>query len=346
MTLWASKSVCVAAVLAALSLVAAQATPGLAAERLEIPIYQTVVKGHGGNGNRYWVWLKIGDGEAIKATLDTGSSGLMVLASGVAAADELPQSVPIRQSYSAGDVLTGHQTEAQLAIGEAQSLDAVGFGMITSASCVPQIPSCAAAETSFDDYRIQSEGYRGQGFQAILGVALGVNIGPNPLPNPLAALAGQWTIELPGPGWSTPGKIVLNPDEKDLRGYRLFDLENSARRWQGAQRSQISGCATGRDNGARLCGGISFDTGAGSLVVETADHDEFASIQTGGEITFKFGEGASALSWRANVPADAVHQSNITRGELPANIIIGYPFFWKFSVYYDYNGDRIGLRPR
>ncbi len=332
-------------IVAALAL-AVQQGPASAAERLEIPIYQTVVKGHGGNGIRYWVWIKIGDGERLKASLDTGSSGLMVLASGVPAPDELPQSVAVKSSYSAGDVLVGRQTEALLAVGEAQSNDPVGFGLITNASCVRQVPDCAAAKSSFDDYRIQSEGYPGQGFQAILGVALGVTIGDNPLPNPLAALAGQWTIELPGPGWFTPGKIVLNPDEKDLRGYKVFDLEASARRWQGAQRSQISGCATGRDNGARLCGGVSFDSGAGNIVIETADPDEFAGMQNGGQLAFEFGDGAPALSWRVNAAPDAVHQSNVSGGEAPANFIVGYPFFWKFGVYYDYNGDRIGLKPR
>ncbi len=328
------------------SIQAAWTNPGFASERVVLPIYQDVVHGHGGDGFRYWLWLTIGNEKPMKVLLDTGSSGLFVLASGLTDPDTLPVAGRVTASYDYGDVLLGRKSKSIIAFGKVKSLRPVRFGLVTSTDCAAAKPDCIASRTNFEDYRIVSEGIAGQGYSAIAGVSLGVDLGADPLPNPFTGVAQSWVIELPTPGQWTAGKLILNPDERDLVGYQTFEVVSDAHNWQGAIRSGIPGCVAEGDSGESVCGGISFDSGANSILVDTRDDDLFQTLQNAGSYAFEFGDGENKPVWRAQIPPNAFVQTDLGQGRAPLKITLGYHVMWNFRIFYDYAGDTVGLKQR
>jgi hypothetical protein len=317
-----------------------------AAERIEVPIYQEVVQGHGGKGIRYWVWLKVGDENRMKALLDTGSGGLYVLATGLNDPDALTVVGKVRAAYDFGEVLIGRKVEGSITIGNATASEPMQFGLITSARCSPGKQGCVASQSSFKDYRIVSEGRPGQGYTAILGASLGPDLQSDEVPNPLTGVAQSWVVDLPRPGDWLPGKLILNPTERDLTGFQSFDLVSDVQNWRGANRSGIAACIAEGEAGDRVCGAISFDSGANSIDVETRNDDLLQSLRNAGTYDFEFGEGDNKLVWHADIPPNAFVQTDIRHGEAPLTIKMGYHIMWDFRVYYDFDGDRVGLKKR
>ncbi len=328
------------------SVVAALATASWAAARVEVPIQQSAVSGNNAKGSRYWVWLSIGGEAPLKAMLDTGSAGLMVLANGLSEPDDLPGSGEVSSAFGAGDVLAGQQARAVLTLGDARSRRPIKFGLVTSASCVPQVPKCAAAQSSFADYRIASEGRASQGFQAILGISFGVSAGANSLPNPLATIASNWIVELPLPGSNEPGRLILNPGRAERSGFQIFALDDSARNWNGPLRAGIAGCVLTGSAGTRHCGVIGFDSGAQSVLVETADSRLFATIRNAGAYVFEFGEPEAGLRWPTRLPPFYFQQQNMAGGRAPLSLILGYALFEHFAIHFDADNETVGLRQR
>jgi hypothetical protein len=220
------------------------------------------------------------------------------------------------------------------------------LGLFFSASCKPERPKCGAAGVKLADYRIASAGIAGKGFQAILGIGIGSDRDPNPL---LEAGAKRWIIEVPEIGSKAPGRLILNPDDKDLFGFYFSSLSLHSSQLKMAYRSSIDGCLIARKSGERLCGPILFDTGSTSLDLMIEDDAKFARFHNARYYTLEFGEGKQKLSWQFEALARAVAQLTPEHaGAQPGQILIsaGMPPCIHFRVLYDYERDTIALKPR
>jgi hypothetical protein len=338
MTSWRPLALACSLALAALSV------PATAQERAVITLHQTVATGAGGTGYRFWVWVRLGNGEEpIKAMLDTGSTGLLVLASGIANADDFDLGERFQKAFGAGDVLEGRAAKAALTFGEGPEGEAAArgeFGLVTSAACVPQMPGCAASTSAFADYRIASEGRSGQGFGAILGIAPG----RIEIDHPFKRLAKRWILSLPPQTEGGTGRLILNPGKSETAEFKRFELHDSARIWQGPLHAGIPGCVV-PSGGKRACGIIAIDSGATSITVETADVALFDRIRKAGQYEFQFGDDDPVL-WRVTAQPSAFERTSMSGGQAPLSIVVGYQALLENDLYIDSGRGVVGLKPR
>ncbi|HUB95035.1 MAG TPA: hypothetical protein VL993_03910 [Stellaceae bacterium] len=184
--------------------------------RVAVPIYRHRLDD---NNVRFWVWTRIGNGAPIETFLDTGSVGLRVLTRAAAAGQYETLGLSIAQAFAGDDVLVGPLANAIVGIGDATTSMPVTVQIVTSVRC-DQIPrGCAAAQVSFSDYGIGGDGFRGEGFDAMLGISMRHLTMPEVV-NPLLAAGGQrWIVILPRPDTFSPGTLIINPDANDLAGF-------------------------------------------------------------------------------------------------------------------------------
>jgi hypothetical protein len=156
-----------------------------------------------------WTSLRIA-GRDVEAMVDTGSTGLVVLATAIDAAGVRSKGKVRPFSYADGERFTGYAARAPILFTDPSSdIDII---VISAATCMPSLPRCPAAQspvapnaTNFANYRINGPG----GFQAILGLGLG----SHPYPSFIGSGIKRWIVDTPH------RKIILNPDDNDLAGF-------------------------------------------------------------------------------------------------------------------------------
>ena len=233
------------------------ALPGaaIAGDRVELPVRAVTLSD---GTHRFGVPLTI-DGHMVETGLDTGSTGLRVMARGLPGSTAKGSAT--RYSYAVGTQFEGEAIAVPVA-----------FGSVTGSVKVQRIDrlSCTAAKRNCpvrrnDDpatFGIQGNGLPNEGFVAILGI----NFRSDTVPNPFEALGvRRWIVDLPRPGDTGPGRIILNPTDADVAGfteYRLLADDNS-----------LAGCIAGPQPLGQICGPATLDSGAPGLrVVDPKPH--------------------------------------------------------------------------
>ncbi len=196
--------------------------PRTDAARVEVPISQVKLP----DGTiRYWVPVRVGRGKPIHAMLDTGSSGLRVLAAALSPGDyeETPQTQ--QYHYASGVTLEGPLARAAVRVGTLRA-GKILVQVVKSVHCGARKAHCAAAHLAPGQYRIGGDGLAGQGFEAILGVSV-----RSPLTgaavNPLAGIGEQaWVVELPLPTAPADahGTLLVNPTAADRAGFQMLPV--------------------------------------------------------------------------------------------------------------------------
>jgi len=337
---------CVHAWLLALVLVGASSAG--AAERVEVPLDQRVLS----DGNiRYFVDVSVAGHPPIAAMVDTGSTGLRILANVVP--DSVFTSISDQASvygYGSGVRLNGVVATLRAGLGRLSGLGQIPVQLVRTVDCFPQNPHCPASRLSQADYRIGGDGLPKEGFDAILGISMGTG----PVDNPLRQLGAQtWIVILPRPGEKRPGALILNPDAGELAGYTLFPTERRLKNLPGGAmfHDGIPGCLVIEKSGKKICGPTLLDTGAPGVGISSSNPadrngwrkgDRLAIVfrdRQGGEVQASFQAGAgrpSQLSTSAPPNADQT-ETHISAGTLP---------YFLFSVLYDDQRHLVGLRRR
>lgn len=302
--------------------------------RVEVPISQAVLPN---NHIHYAIPLRIG-GTTVQAMLDTGSTGLRVLPDTLAAADYEASDRGSRYSYSSGALLEGVVAHATIALGSAMSPAPIPFEAIRTIGCMAALPDCPASRIAPADFGIGGEGFAKQGYRAILGTGFRTADVDNPL---MAMGVRRWIVELPRPGESNPGRLILNPTDDETKGYVMFALVQGG--------NAVPGClVAGGDGNARICGRVMFDTGSPVIFVESRG-------------------AVGGLPWKDGTPAMLVVQNSSgqqlgtrfvigagtpyavqanPRAELPFTRISGSAPYFAFSVLYDADAGAVGLKAR
>ncbi len=306
------------------------ATPALA-QRVELPIKRVTLS----NGDRRFSVTVAIDGQPVEAGLDTGSTGLRVLAAA------LPQAAGkhgegVRISYGSGVEFGGPSIPVALGLGTLPAGKA-HVQRIDKVACLARVPDCAArAKVGASDYRIQGDGQPGEGFVAILGIGLSAD----PVGNPLVALGiRRWIVELPRPGEDAPGRLVLNPDDAEVARYQHFSFIGDTNR--------VAGCIVAEAPAARLCAPAVIDTGAVGLRVQGGKAEQILSNGAAAQIVVGDDRATAAMP----VTIGRRDQASGMRlyparrpGELTLSLGIAPYFHW--SVLYDAEHRRLGLANR
>jgi hypothetical protein len=307
--------------------------------RTEVPIQQVTLS----DGTiRYWIRVKIGN-TSVDSLLDTGTTGLRILPDVISRADTT-KGPGDSISVGPGIVFEGEISSGTVAVGSFSA--EMPFQLIDKVQCGPNLPNCRATQVPFDEYGIGADGLPGEGFHALIGTKMG----PSDIANPLVAIgARRWIVELPRPGATKSGKLVLNPRDDEVSGYTYIPIVNPTR--YDALHDAVKGCLQRAGSTAKACGVLTFDTGASRVDVVNAS----IAIRYGGnwprntQAEFELFEGdkaRAAVSFEAGMKANASQVFFDEYNGIGTIIFAGVAPYFAFDVLYDPSRNAIGLKPR
>jgi hypothetical protein len=289
---------------------------------------------------RYGVRLTVG-GKMVLAGIDTGASGLRIMpdaAEGMRAEETGRKEVFAFGSGARPDGVIG---KTQVSLGALSA--PVTAHLVKDVTCIASKPNCPGRLGL--GYGFLGNGLVGEGFRVLLGGSMGPTTVDTPL---LAAGAQRWILELPRPGETEPGRLILNPSEADLKGFRMASLVGGhAERDGGGLHDAVFGCLRHRITRREVCGLVTFDTGAFFARVLNAPPTT-PRWQAGEplELALLTPERApvAKASWTAGAQGQAVYF-----GSAPVRqsvLQMGVAPYWAFSVLYDPTRRRLGFKPR
>ncbi len=309
--------------------------------RIEIPISRTVMFS---GSVRYWVPVTIGGVGPIRALLDTGSTGLLVL-NRAFAGKGFPKVGSFVYSFDSNEVLSGTINQARVSVGGLRSDGAVRFGVIRKTKCAPKKPKCPIDALKPEDYGIGGDGAAGEGFDAILGIGLDHILIANSL---VAAGGDSWIVTLPLPGTAGTGTIVVNPTTADLEGFRRYQIPRESQRLLGAFRAALPGCLTTVDGSLNVCGHIGLDTGSPKIYAKIATVPLLADSPRPRRFTLQMSEGEGKVEIAVDETVRfqrLVYFDATPKQKTPAINAGVFPYF-EYQVFYDFRNNEIGLKKR
>ena len=195
-------------------------------------------------------------GKEVLAGIDTGASGLRLLPDAVQGAQVQAGDTPEVFSFASGARPAGVIGRAKVAIGALSGEGSVH--LVTKVDCVPGRPQCPGRLGL--GYGFLGNGLPGEGFRALLGGSMG----PTTVDTPLKLVgARRWIIELPRPGETRPGRLVLNPTAAEVAEFRMVRLVGGFRRPRRRRPARLGAGVPAPGGGGRsVCGLTTLDTGA------------------------------------------------------------------------------------
>jgi hypothetical protein len=180
-------------------------------------------------------------------------------------------------------------------------------------------------------------------------VLLGGSMGPTTIDTPFTAVGAQrWIIELPRPGETLPGRLVLNPTDAEVSGYRMASLVGGhAERDGGGLHDAVFGCLKHKTTQRTLCGLVTFDTGAFFARLLNAPPNS-PQWKTGDALELQLmtpdRQPVAQMDWTTGG-----HAQQLAYGTAPARgavLQMGVAPYYAFSVLYDPARRRLGYKPR
>lgn len=289
----------------------------------------------------FWIPVNLGDKEPVPLLLDTGSKGLMVMASRLGNAQVKRTGRRMKQVFLDGTTFEGEIVRTKVTIGNVTTPEPVFILAVNKATCAKDRPDCPA----------RIFGDKGPG--GIMGVGLG---DVTSLDNPLEYLppphSGGFIIQGHGPGGRAFLTLGLTPANR--AGFTLFPMPRNklTLSWRDAffAANALPGCATLEGADARpLCGRFLLDSGSSVSILSRPANAKTAASE-------RIGEQIPAGS-RVVVALEGIPPMTLTSTATPwgfafrlaqgnkAHSILGAGFFSLFDVLYDIKGSAIGLRP-
>ena len=301
-----------------------------AAVRAELPVREVDLSD---GARRYVVEIEI-DGRQVEAGLDTGSTGLRVLPRALPVSALSARGDKVGYFYTSGTRFDGQEIRQPVSIGGIGG--DVKLMRVDTLGCTREQPRCPVTHVDPAQFGIQGDGLPGQGFAAILGISLK----SDSVSNPLEQLGiTRWIVDLPTPGSSTPGRLILNPADAEIVGYKRLQIVGDG--------SQLAGCLVGSSRRASICGLTVFDTGAPGIRI-VADHG-IAPWPQGTPAEVAVGDSATRLTMPIQIGRrdQASAMFTVVRpGANPTRISFGLAPYFRWSVLYDSSAHEVGVRDR
>lgn len=309
-------------------------------QRAELPIKIVTLPD---GAQRYSVPVTIGD-TTVEAGLDTGSTGLRVLPGTLKPSDAKSTGTPDRMQYGSGATLKG--TVATGTVSVAGIKGDMSFEQIEEIGCSERRPNCPASKVSMADYGIMGNGQPGAGFKAIFGIgSKGVNVD-----SPLKRLGvTRYIVDLPRDKAET-GRIVLNPDQKDVEGFVAIPAYKRIPAQTQLPDDAVTGCLVEDAGGKKICGAVTFDTGLPRILVVSPDSLGEA-WPDGTKASIVLDDGAGHTLMKDDMAIGAKDEaSKLTFRQmqfLPKTIIrMGVAPYFTYSVLYDLERGGMALKAR
>ena len=278
----------------------------------------------------------------IEAGLDTGSVGLRVLRRAIGENDASTTADARSMVYAVGTMLDGVGATAEVGIGAPSLHGRSDLEVINRVGCTQQRPQCPASRIDPRHFGIMGNGVADEGFPAIMGLG----VAETDVANPLIALGiKRWIVELPLPGSGSPGRLILNPSDEEMDGYVFFPHGRS--QVSRAMRFGIPVCLSSRSHEQSICGYALLDTGLFGMRLRGGE----SALQwpSGMPVTLAVSPHHDALAMQFTIGAGEQAESLVLGSEIsgePPVLFAGVLPYYAFSVLYDVENGRIGLRPR
>ena len=301
---------------------------------LDLPIHQTVNRS---GALRYAVWVTIGE-RRIEALLDTGSTGLRVLAPVMP--NPPASSTWTDQGFGGTLRMKGRVVPAPIEIGSMTGKALVQ--VVDEVACANGRRDCGIFPVDADSFRIGGDAFPHQGYSAILGI--GLPFTRTDLANPLESVGvKRWIIDLPRPNDLAPGHLILDPGTTESEGFSILPRSGNA---------DADGCLEGSFLTEKKCGTVLFDTGAPAISL-TYDglkaplafkHREEGTLtlSLGNEkavrLAFQAGESGGLCELTLTPPLSSNHSDPF--------IVAGVSPFFTFDMLYDAAAHTVALRQR
>jgi hypothetical protein len=289
---------------------------------------------------RYGVRIEVG-GKAVLAGIDTGASGLRVM-------PDAAQGMRLEETKTEEIFAFGSGARPAGVIGKGR----IAFGalagettlhLVKDVSCITSKPNCPGRLGK--GYGFLGNGLVGEGFRVLLGGSMGPTTIDTPM---LAAGARRWILEAPRPGEAKPGRLVLNPTDEEVGGYRMASLVGGhAERDGGGLHDAVFGCLKHRITERSVCGLVTFDTGAffARILNAPATTPQWRSGEPLAlELMTPDRKPVASATWTVGGQAQAIYFGAApVRG---AVLQMGVAPYYAFSVLYDPQRRRLGFKAR
>lgn len=322
-------------------------SPALAAPRVVVPIKQ------GQLPNRlihYSVDVTL-NGAPLEVMLDSGSVGLRMLRGAVPETAYKKTATDSTYSYLIGVELRGAFAKTKFGIGGLETADDIYVHAVDKIGCIAQRPDCPANKVGIEKFKLGGRGIPDQGYMAIMGVGLR----PAGVINPLTEIGdGAWIVNLPRPGASKPGDLILNPTAEDRAGYTMLQMQpltvgtpiGPARGWTDA----LPACLVAVESKRMVCNPQSvFDTGGPGIIVRSKKPSERQGWTPGLRAVISIPTRTEPLLSDGFVigrqPGAGFTPAEPERGQGDA-LLLGTIPFYSFSVLFDSKTGQIGLKKR
>ncbi|MBS7538255.1 hypothetical protein [Ancylobacter lacus] len=307
--------------------------PAAAAESARIPLQPRPDR----SGFSNFVTVAVGGGAPGEVLLDTGSTGLRILASAVGPEVRLTD-IPVTYSYTSGNVLRGVLGYARVAFPGSDPAVAtereIAIQVVQSVGCKPSKPDCP--------------GWRG-GEKGVMGVAYMPDAAFNPLAQLPAPFGNGFIVaadDLARPGLSP--HLVVGLTEANLAGFSFapFAALPDGQQPPGLKAWNTKSVRTcfSVDGGPEGCDGTVFDTGAALGSFEVPDHPVGRPVRRGALVTTRVPEAGMTLA----VTAGRAPWRNRYRYAPPHGGVLGFNagglVFRHMEIAFDAVRGRIGFR--
>jgi hypothetical protein len=223
---------------------------------------------------RAWTTLIINH-KAVDVMVDTGSSGLVLLATALDDPQALPKGNRLYYTYGGGVRFDGRLSRVTVQFSPDVTAT-IPVAIMTSATCIPSHPHCEAEGVDFAHYRIAGPG----GFGAVFGIGMR---SWNPF---VEAGIKRWIVDTPN------HRIVLNPDDRDLDGFVFHHRVAGAEDLKAGFENAIPGCLIA--GAKRICGPTLLDTVNSHVRVASTDKSALNEVLAAGQGKLVFGDGDQA----------------------------------------------------
>jgi len=299
------------------------------AQRAEIPIREVDQP----SGQRRFALTMSIDGKAVEVALDTGSSGLRVLAPHVSPEQQAAGGHSSSYGYESGALFKGQILKMPIALGAVTG--SVDVMRVDAIACREGKPNCPMKGADVATFGIMGNDVPGQGWPAIFGVQMNrIDID-----NPLEGLGiKRWIIVLPRSAGET-GKLILNPDDGELAQYKRFELD---------ERGLFSACLIAADNANRkICAPGQFDSGAPGIHIIGGDPPKLQDWPRGSDVLLVLGDQRSTAAIKVTLGRrDQAANLSIEPGPPKQRLAFGIAPYMAWSVLYDAQRHEIGVAPR
>lgn len=290
-----------------------------------------------GSGFANFVTVAVGGGAAHQVLLDTGSTGLRILASAVGPNVRLTN-IPVTYSYTSGNVLRGVLGYAKVSFPGSSPAVAteteIAIQVVQSVGCKAEKPNCPG-------WRWGQAGVMGVGYLPLNAF------------NPLAQLGGNLgngfivvSDDLARPGIAP--HIVVGLTSANTAGFTFapFDREPDGQQPKGLKAwntKSVHACFS-VDRGPEGCDGTVFDTGAANGTFEVPNRPVGRRVRPGNVVTTRVPQAGIELS----VVAGRDAWRNRYRVEPPHGVPLGFNagglVFRHYQIAFDAVRGRIGFK--